>query len=88
MIDTLLGQRCWLGLWPGQGLEELVVSDGSEGELRQDGQQISQQGAVGRQEVGSYHDDGFRGQWLALSGILGGNRVAGVRVTLACEIHQ
>lgn len=64
------------------------MSNGSEGEVWQDGQQVSQQATVGCHEVGSYHDDGFRGGGLALPGVLGGHRVAGVCVTLACETHQ
>lgn len=75
-------------LLPGECLEELVVSDGGEGEIWQDGQQVSQQATVGRHEVGSYHDNGFHGRGLALSGVLGGNGVAGVCVTLACETYQ
>lgn len=76
------------GLLPGQGLEEPVVSDCSEAKIWQDGQQISQQATVGHQKVGSYHDNGLHGRGLALSGVLGGNWVAGVCVTLAYETHQ
>lgn len=64
------------------------MSDGSEGEVWQDGQQVGQQAAVGRQEVRRYLDNGFHSQGLALSGVLRGNRVAGVYVALACETHQ
>lgn len=91
MINTLEGcvHAIWAcGLLPGQCLQELVVSDGSEGEIWQDGQQVRQQGTVGCHEVGSYHDDSIHGRGLALSGVLGGNWVAGVCVTLACETHQ
>lgn len=48
-------------LIPGQDLEELVMSDSSEGKIWQDGQQIGQQATVGRQEVRSYHDNGIHG---------------------------
>lgn len=64
------------------------MAECGEGEIWQDGQQVGQQTAVGRHEVGCYHDNRFRCRGLALSGVLGGNRVAGVRVTLACETHQ
>lgn len=47
------------GLSPGQSLEELVMSEGSEGEIWQDGQQVGQQATVGCQEVRSYQDEGF-----------------------------
>lgn len=61
------------------------MSEGSEGEIWQDGQQIGQQATVGCQEVRSYHDDGFNSQGLSLLGILRGNRVACVSVTLTWE---
>lgn len=62
--------------------------DGREGKIWQNGQQVSQQATVGRQEVRSYHDNRFHSRGLALSGVLGGNGVAGVCVTLACETYQ
>lgn len=75
-------------LLPSQCLEELVVSKGSEGEIWQDGQQVSQQVTVGRHEVGRYHDNWIHCRGRILLGVRGGNAVAGVCVTLACKTHQ
>lgn len=73
IIHIAEGKVCLCGLLPGQGLEELIVLDGSEGKIWQDGQQVSQQATVGCQEVGSYHDNGLRDQGLAPAGVLGCN---------------
>lgn len=61
-------------LLPAQCLEDLVVSEGSKGEIWQDGQQVIQQATVGRHELRSYHDNGIHCRpAVFLLGVLGGN---------------
>lgn len=43
----------------GQEVEELVLSDGSEGEIWQDGQQVGQNPTVCRQKVGGNNEGVF-----------------------------
>lgn len=75
-----------LAISPSQCLQELVVSEGSEGEVWQDGHQVAQQAAVGRHQARGHHRDGAGGRrQLAVTGVRGEGRVAGVRVTLAWE---
>lgn len=75
-------------LSPSQCLQELVVSEGSEGEVWQDGHQVTQQAAVGRHQARGHHGDRAGGRELAVTGARGEGRVAGVRVTLAWETHE
>lgn len=59
------------------------MSEGSEGEVWQDGHQVIQQAAVGSHQARGHHRDRSGGRELAVAGVRGERRVAGVRVTLA-----
>lgn len=75
-------------LLPSQRFQKLVVSEGSQGEIWQDGDQVIQQAAVGCHEVGSHHHNRVRRWELIVTGVWGGGRAAGVCVTLAWKTHQ
>lgn len=77
-----------VALLPSQSLQELVVSKSSEGEVWQDGHQVSQQAAVGRHQAWGQHRGRAGGRGIALTGAWGEGRVAGVCVTLAWEMQQ
>lgn len=72
-------------LLPSQCLEEPNVSEGTEGKIWQDGQQVCQQATVGRHEVKSYHNNGVQCCGHFLLGVWGSHGAVDVCVTLTCK---
>lgn len=72
-------------LLPSQCLEETSVSEGTEGKIWQDGQQVCQQSTVGRHEVRSYHNNGVQCCGHFLLGVWGSHGAVDVCVTLTCK---
>lgn len=77
-----------MSLLPSQCLEEPIVTEGGEGKIWQDGQQVCQQATVGCHQVRSYHNSGLHCCGHLLLGVWGINMAVGVCVTLACKTHQ